>query len=153
MNESFCLSCLKPLHKGETSCPNCGQFTSAPLSADNSLGNSRGGGFRSSFVTYKTKHFPISTTDQIYGEEIIEILGLVFVSSSRTMALSSSNAVSNAFQDGVRLLEQKAREMGADQVAIHQACPLSVVARYEYRWRVRPSSTINLIALITHRDE
>lgn len=116
MNESFCLSCLKPLHKGETSCPNCGQFTSAPLSADNSLGNSRGGGFRSSFVTYKTKHFPISTTDQIYGEEIIEILGLVFVSSSRTMALSSSNAVSNAFQDGVRLLEQKAREMGADAV-------------------------------------
>jgi uncharacterized protein YbjQ (UPF0145 family) len=32
------------------------------------------------------------------------------------MALSSSNAVSNAFQDGVRLLEQKAREMGADAV-------------------------------------
>jgi len=116
MNERFCLSCLKPLHKGETSCPNCGQFISAPLSADNSLGNSRGGGFRSSFVTYKTKHFPISTTDQIYGEEIIEILGIVFVSSSRTMALSSSNAVSNAFQDGVRLLEQKAREMGADAV-------------------------------------
>ena len=77
---------------------------------------SREGGFRVSTVSYKTPTFPIVTSNYVPGKEASEVIGLVFSSGTRRMALTSSNLTSNTYTDALKDMELKAKIMGADGV-------------------------------------
>jgi len=131
-----CPDCQIDIKKGQLNCPECGQHKSYFVARDSEPGEDidaveREGGYRVSSVTFKAETFPVTTSNFVPGNEVTDLVGIVFTSSNRRTGLTTTNLASNTFKDAFQELESKAKKMGADaiislQIGVERAGPNAV---------------------------